>query len=685
MLPIAFMLILGIFFAGYLTNIPAFFVFGALFALVLFINTKEKNMKKRCVFAFLGIAVYALGGLYSYSYQKNLFKKANAYASSERKYIIGTVTDDISTFSSGANLILKTKSGVLIKLKCYTEENFLPGDIVCVYNPNLEVLNGNNRLISKYTRLMGKNTLISAVCYNNQASKRGVDKNYKIPRYFYELRKETFASLVKYLDFQDAAFAYSVISSDKTYMSSETYSNFISAGLIHLSSVSGFHFVFLCGVLMYLSLLFSPYYRRRIAFVIALSFVFMLYVGEGISVVRAFVMFAGTQIGDLFYSKRFKSSTCLVFATVLLMVQNPMCVFNNSFLLSFGATYGIIFLNKDVTSFLNRKLLIKIFAVNFSVTVFTLPIIYAIFGRITVFSAFSNFAVDGVVGTMMVLSFLLWGADVFCQPLCIIISPVLKIILKYIFFVVKLIAKIEVVKITGAFSVACAVFLSGMLIFLIKYLRNIKSVRLFATLCIFAVAFASSYAMQYYDNNAYATFIGNSKKVSADIIKKHRHIVVSNADEFFYNRTNSSVKQNEVIDVFILTDTEIENLSLVDFLEEYKIKKIVCCDSVAEKLNKKKKLKSEIYCFEDFSQENIKLEVNDGQLICTEITMNGKKILVTDNYDCLLEKSDNTDNCTILFSGTNKYLKEAKNIEFNSNVNLLCSDSSALATLAETR
>lgn len=682
MLFCAFMLIFGIFFAGYLTNIPAFFVIGTLFSFVSFLNMSEKNMKKRCFFAFFGFMLYAFGGLYSFSYSENLFKKAQSFASANKSFVLGTVTDDITVSKTSTTVVLKLKNGILVNLKCYTDENFLPGDIVCVYNPKTELLDKNNRKIAKYNRLMGKNTLVSVTCYNNQVVKRGVDKHYKIQRYFYNLRKSTFYSLVKYLDFQQSAFAYSVISSDKTYMSNETYSDFVNAGLIHLSSVSGFHFVFLCSVFTYLSILFSPYHRRRIFFVTVLSFVFMLYTGGGPSVFRAFLMFVGTQIGDLFYSRRFKSSTCLVFATIVLMLQNPMCVFNNSFLLSFGATYGIVFLNKDVTSFFGNLKMKQTFIINFCVNVFTLPIIFASFGRITIFSAISNLAVGEVAGIMMVLSFLLWGADIFLKPLCLVIAPVLKIIIKYIFFVVKFVSKIEVLKITVPFSAVCAVILSGMLVFLIKYMRNVTNKRILISFCTFFATFFVIFGMQCYDNNTYADFISNSDKSSVDIINKHRHIVVSNAEEFIYNKYNSSLRQNEVIDVFIFTDSETENTDkFYEALKDYKINNIVGFEKVVEKMKKDGIVKSNFYNFDDFSSENIGFLFRDNSVIYVEYSVENKKVLITDNYDYIKKNSKKLKDCTVLFSGTNKYIKEIKKLDFENDTELFCCDSTALMTL----
>lgn len=684
MLSCSFMFMLGIFFAGYLYNIPAFFVFGCLFFSVSFIVLKEKNIKKRAVFSILGLFLYIIGGFFSYSYQENLFYKANSFVKSKKSVITGTVTDDITVSKNYVSMIVKTKSDILINLKCYTDTEFLPGDIVNVYNPKLEVLNRNNRMISKYSRLMGKNTLVTATCYNNQAVKTGINKKYNIPRYFYKLRKQTFYSLVKYLDFQDAAFAYSVVSSDKSYMSMETYSDFISAGLIHLSSVSGFHFVFLCGVFTALAVLFSPYHRRRILFVISLSFVFMLYTGGGASVVRAFVMFLGTQIGDLFYSRRFKNSTCLAFVTVLMLIQNPLCIFNSSFLLSFGSTYGIVFLSNDISSFFKRHLTREIFLINTCVTIFTLPIVYSTFGRITVFSALSNFAVDSVVGIMMLFAFLLWGADLYFKPLCLVISPLLKIIIKYIFAVVKIVSKIEILKLTGAFSVICVVFLIGTVIFLIKYLRNIKNKKILATLCIFFVAFCSSLGLQYYDNNTYATVIDNSRNISVDVINKHRHIIVSGIDDFIYNKYNSSVKQNEVVDVFVITDGYYEDLQKIyEAFKDYKINNIVGFENVVDKIKKDGRIKSNFYSFKNFSNDKIKFEIKDGNIKWIKIFSNDKTLILTDNYNYLQNEKNSFNNETIMFFGTNKYLEEAKNIEFDKNVKIYCGDTDSLITLSE--
>ena len=474
---------------------------------------------------------------------------------------------------------------------------------------------------------------------------------------------------MKYLDFQESAFAYSVVSSDKSYLSNDVYQKLVRSGLVHISSVSGFHFAFLCGLLMGIAMIFLVYHRRRIIFVIIFSTLFMFYAGEGAAVTRAYFMFIGSMVGDLFYSRRIKGSTVLVIVTALMMVYNPLCIYDNSFLLSFFGTYGIIFLNNDLSSFFKGvpSFLRDFIAFNLSVTIFILPVIYSIFGRINVFSALANLLTGSVVGFLMILTFLLWLSDMFFKPLCPVIALVLKLTIKYIFAVISFVSKMEIFKITYAFSVICAVFLIGSIYFLVKYLRNINDKSRLASFGVLICAFFVSFGTQYCDNKAYITFLSSKESSGVDIIYKKEHIVVSNIDNFIYNMYNSSLKQNEKIKAFVITDSNINTKKVVQAFENYKIENIIASDAVLEKLKTDNRIDSRLLSLDDISLNNFDICFNYNKkydtLISVEAVFNNKRFIITDNLYYIFENRDKLSDCTILFSGNETKIKNVPDIE----------------------
>lgn len=681
MISYAFMLILGIFFAGYLdiqSNIPVFLVISVVFGLVVYLNSKIKKVTQRIIFSVIGIIIFIAGGIYSHCYRENLFKKAQEFISSAGEEIIVTVTDDINASDSSSLLIAKAKDDIFISVRCYTKDEFFPGDILILKKPNIRLLNKDNYITSKYRRMLGKNTIISTACYEYQITKKGIDNTYAKTRYFYNLRKNTFYSLVKYLGFSEAAFAYSVVSSDKSYIPNELYQKLIKSGLIHMSSVSGFHFVFLCGILMGVSVFFSAYHRRRLIIVIICATLFMFYTGAGPAVLRAYFMFVGTVIGDLFYSRRFKSSTSLVLVTTAMMLFNPLCIFDNSFLLSFASTYGIIFLNNDIKSlFKATKLFSKdILALNMSVTIFILPVVFSIFGRINIFSLFSNVLVGFIAGTMMLLTFLLWCSDMFFKPMCLIVVPVLRLIIKYIFLVIEFISKIEIFKITGAFSVMCAAFLTGTVYFLVKYIKNIKNKRKLISVIVMIFGFFVSCFLQYADNKAYITFISGGDTSCVDIIYKSKHIVASDINNFIYNMNNSSLRQNEKIELFIITNSDIENADAAcRAFENYKIENIVATQNVLQKLKNDDRIKSNLLTFRDFSINGFDISFNYNKnynlLISFDFIFKGEHFIITDNLYYVFENRDKLFDCTVLFSGNEKTIRKLEAIDLDKSVKIV--------------
>lgn len=100
----------------------------------------------------------------------------------------------------------------------------------------------------------------------------------------------------------------------------------------------------------------------------------------------------------------------LFFASLLLLVINPIVLFHPGFIMSFGATFGIITLSKPITNFLRRKIpyqkLSESLGVTLAAQVFLFPILIYFYHHISIISLFVNLLIMPFVGIIIILGFI---------------------------------------------------------------------------------------------------------------------------------------------------------------------------------------------------------------------------------------------------------------------------------------
>lgn len=173
--------------------------------------------------------------------------------------------------------------------------------------------------------------------------------------------------------------------------------SFSHSGTLHILSVSGMHTGLLYGLIISVFLFFDKHDKRKKSkcLVVILSLIlFVIITGFSPSVLRAALMLSLVSIGSTFYKQGNSYNTLLVSAFVLLL-YNPYLIEDASFLLSYFAVFGIMYLypilhrlfifdNKIGQWFWNLILM------SVAATVFTLPISLYFFHQFPIWFAFSN-------------------------------------------------------------------------------------------------------------------------------------------------------------------------------------------------------------------------------------------------------------------------------------------------------
>lgn len=229
----------------------------------------------------------------------------------------------------------------------------------------------------------------------------------KFSLFFKNIRANLSNALESNLNEEQEGIAKALLLGDKSTLSIDTKKSFSNAGAMHVLAVSGLH----VGIIMYLLLFiiskFSRFISKRNAVIICVLLVWAYagITGFSPSVMRASFMFSVLMIGQM-WSRHTNSINTLFFSSFVLLLINPLLVYDIGFQLSYLAVLGILLMYERVSNLIliQNKWLRKIWegtAVGISAQIFTVPV------TLFQFHQFPNYFMISNVGIMMFAGVLL--------------------------------------------------------------------------------------------------------------------------------------------------------------------------------------------------------------------------------------------------------------------------------------
>lgn len=198
----------------------------------------------------------------------------------------------------------------------------------------------------------------------------------------------------------------------------------IATGTIHAVVVSGQNLSIVAGFFM----VFVKCLGRRLSMIMAIFGVlfYALLTGFEVPVVRALIMVVLSS-GAVFLGRERLAVWNLTLSAILILLVWPEAIFDVSFQLTFAATLGIMTLGQRlnrITNYKNpiTKLLIGNAAVATSAYLFTAPIIFWHFGRLSLIAPLVNVLVAEAVVPIMVLGFAVAIASLIFMPFAQILA-----------------------------------------------------------------------------------------------------------------------------------------------------------------------------------------------------------------------------------------------------------------------
>lgn len=156
----------------------------------------------------------------------------------------------------------------------------------------------------------------------------------------YKLRLVFESNLDKTLDEEDAAIMKAMLLGDKSFMDEEIKDLYKDSGIMHILAVSGLHISIIgMGIYRALKKIKAPG-GLSVAIAVTIMFCYGAMCGMNTSAFRAILMFSLRLLAPLL-GRTYDIFTSLSLAFILLLLEQPLYLYNSGFLFSFGAIIGI--------------------------------------------------------------------------------------------------------------------------------------------------------------------------------------------------------------------------------------------------------------------------------------------------------------------------------------------------------
>jgi competence protein ComEC len=201
-----------------------------------------------------------------------------------------------------------------------------------------------------------------------------------------------------------AAMLPALVLGDMSAVTEETGQEFRTAGLTHLTAVSGANVTIVCGAVLFSSRLIGP--RAAVGLAGVALVLFVVVVQPSASVLRAAVMGAIALVA-LLSSRRRQAIPALAGTVLLLMVVTPQLAVDVGLALSVVATAALVVIapiwSRRLVAAGWPKPLADAVCVACAAQLVTAPLIAGISGRLSLVSAAANLAVAALIAPITVL------------------------------------------------------------------------------------------------------------------------------------------------------------------------------------------------------------------------------------------------------------------------------------------
>lgn len=421
-----------------------------------FAKRVKSNFSHRWLF---GAGVYALiFAIFSFSTQQKI-RYAKFEFDDIPTHYIGTVSnipqEKQKSFSCNINLHHPHKK----KVVAYIQQDEIarslkPGDEIIFLSKVEPIKNFGNPDDFDYEKYM-HNKGFSGSTYISKSSwqKTGYTNNDIITK---SLRIRQGASILyKNLGLNDDAYSFisALTLGHKDDLSNELKEAFQSSGTSHILAVSGLHVGIIYTALMMIFTIFGRTVRHKtpkLILIIVILWLYAMLTGLSPSVTRAALMLTIALIGNIFNKRLFTYNVIAASAFIILMF-NPLQIFDVGFQLSFAAVTAIVAINPILLNIFKpekklTKYLTNLFTVSLSAQIGVLPITLYYFGTFPTYFFISNLIIIPIIPFVIYLTIptliFIALANIYMEtfePMLILLKGTLEALIEFVLRAVYLI------------------------------------------------------------------------------------------------------------------------------------------------------------------------------------------------------------------------------------------------------
>lgn len=336
-----------------LLNPEVILVSVGLFLLVLYGIYGIKRIEKAAYLSWLlvyGLMVFLLVGM-AYGHQTSLIldyqASSQVLVGKDRMYK-GILLEEGHPIRDGSHWVYKVACGAQsIQVTSLGQATVHEGDPVLVKGSGrFPDLTEDLGTINKRARAMSDNLV--AKVYEGTIEVDPQEKGSFWGRWLGDIHRNVSDTLNKKLPQNLAYLANSLVLGGHYYdLDQELLAAFSFTGLIHILSVSGSHIALLSALSYGLLKLLGLAKKKALYGVVLILITYALVVGFNPPVVRSLLMGLLLAFG-LIEGRLYQARQSLHLCGIGLLLYNPFLLFDVSFQLSFGATYGIILFFKPI-------------------------------------------------------------------------------------------------------------------------------------------------------------------------------------------------------------------------------------------------------------------------------------------------------------------------------------------------
>jgi competence protein ComEC len=432
-----------LFCVSYNLNVNVFYpLLVSLLALgiLYFSNLKTTSQQSKWLYIFVSDVFLVLVGLHCcYLYDvKNNAEYYGHYISSESQSWVGEVKDlpvEKEKFYKVQMEVkaLANKQQVFGKVLVYVKKPFnlallKPGNslnISSIFNLTKPPLNPHEFNYKEF--LERKNIYYQSFVNANEISSLSKPTEFSLVNFGLEIKQNIKTIFEKSsLNKEAAQLCIALLTGYDDEINSETINAFAHSGTLHVLSVSGLHTGILYAVLVFLLGIIDKHKKYKILHLIVITlslWFFVLITGFSPPVLRAVIMLNLIALGRFYYSySSLHAVNILGVSAFVLLVFNPLLIFDTGFLLSYSAVLGILYFEPVFTSLVNSRFTFvnkiwQLTSVSLAAQITTLPITLFLFHQFPLWFIFSNLLVIPLCTIVMFLGILLLVKLSFIAPI----------------------------------------------------------------------------------------------------------------------------------------------------------------------------------------------------------------------------------------------------------------------------